>query len=184
MVFRVNRRSNFSHILIGLLGLLFLVQTGLSQPESDGDQDYTINLENTDLQELIRFVADATGSTIVVDPSVKGKVNVISSEPITQAELYDLFLSILDVHNYTAIRSGNVVRVIQNKEARTSPLGSPGALNNTSENEYVTQVVRLENISAAKLIPVLRPLVPQQSHLASYTPVSYTHLTLPTILLV
>ena len=170
MVFLVNRRSNFSHVFIGILGLFFLVQTGLSQPEYDGDKDYTINLENTDLQELIRFVADATGSTIVVDPSVKGKVNVISSEPITQAELYDLFLSILDVHNYTAIRSGNVVRVIQNKEARTSPVGSPGSLNNTSENEYVTQVVRLENISAAKLIPVLRPLVPQQSHLASYTP--------------
>ena len=95
MIFLINRRSNFSHVLIGILGLFFLVQTGLSQPESDGDKDYTINLENTDLQELIRFVADATGSTIVVDPSVKGKVNVISSEPITQAELYDLFLSIL-----------------------------------------------------------------------------------------
>ena len=169
-VFLVNRRSSLSHVFMGILGIFFLVQTGLSQQEFDGDKDYTINLENTDLQELIRFVADATGSTIVVDPSVKGKVNVISSEPIAQAELYDLFLAILDVHNYTAIRSGDVVRVIQSKEARTSPLGSPGSFNNTSENEYVTQVVRLENISAAKLIPVLRPLVPQQSHLASYTP--------------
>ena len=169
-VFLVNRRPSLSHVFMGILGIFFLVQTGLSQQEFDGDKDYTINLENTDLQELIRFVADATGSTIVVDPSVKGKVNVISSEPIAQAELYDLFLAILDVHNYTAIRSGDVVRVIQNKEARTSPLGSPGSFNNTSENEYVTQVVRLENISAAKLIPVLRPLVPQQSHLASYTP--------------
>ncbi len=170
MFFFVNRRSNVSHVLIGILGLFFLVQSGLSQPESNADKGYTINLENTDLQELIRFVADATGSTVVVDPSVKGKVNVISSKPITKAELYDLFLSILDVHNYTAIRSGEVVRVIQNKEARTSPVGAPDPRRDTSENEYVTQVVRLENISAAKLIPVLRPLVPQQSHLASYTP--------------
>ncbi|HEY6131920.1 MAG TPA: hypothetical protein VIV27_07870, partial [Halioglobus sp.] len=45
-------------------------------------QDYTVNLKDTDIQELIKFVAEATGTTIVVDPSVKGKVKVISSKPV------------------------------------------------------------------------------------------------------
>ena len=102
-------------------------------------------------------------------PSVKGKVKVISSKPVSKAELYDLFLSILDVHGYTAVRSGAVVRVIPNKNARSAPVD---VISGTSviNDEYVTQVIRLENVSAAKLIPVLRPLVPQQAHMAAYAP--------------
>ena len=134
-------------------------------------QDFTVNLKDTDIQEFIEFVADVTETTIVVDPSVKGKVKVISSKPVSKAELYDLFLSILDVHGYTAVRSGAVVRVIPNKNARSAPVD---VISGTSviNDEYVTQVIRLENVSAAKLIPVLRPLVPQQAHMAAYAPVT------------
>jgi len=132
-------------------------------------QDFTVNLKDTDIQEFIEFVSGVTGTTIVIDPSVKGKVKVVSSKPVSKAELYDLFLSILDVHGYTAVRSGGVVRVIPNKNARSAPVD---VISGTSiiNDEYVTQVIRLENVSAAKLIPVLRPLVPQQAHMAAYAP--------------
>ena len=132
-------------------------------------QEFTVNLKDTDIQEFIEFVADVTGTTIVIDPAVKGKVKVVSSKPVSRAELYDLFLSILDVHGYTAVRSGEVVRVIPNKNARSAPVD---VISGTSviNDEYVTQVIRLENVSAAKLIPVLRPLVPQQAHMAAYAP--------------
>ena len=133
-------------------------------------QDFTVNLKDTDIQELIKFVADATGTTIVVDPAVKGKVKVVSSKPISRDELYDLFLSILDVHGYTAVRSGGVVRVIQSKDARSSAVSVRDDGIGTGNDEYVTEVIRLDNISAAKLIPVLRPLVPQQAHMAAYAP--------------
>ena len=145
-----------------LLGVFLLSRPTLAQ-------DFTVNLKDTDIQEFIEFVADVTGSTIVIDPSVKGKVKVVSSKPVSRAELYDLFLSILDVHGYTAVRSGDVVRVIPNKNARSAPVD---VISGTSiiNDEYVTQVIRLENVSAAKLIPVLRPLVPQQAHMAAYAP--------------
>ena len=135
-----------------------------------GAQEYTVNLKDTEIQEFIQFVADVTGTTIVVDPSVKGKVKVISSKPVSKSELYDLFLSILDVHGYTAVRTGNVIRIIQNKDARSSPVEVIEDDDESSNDEYVTQVIRLENVSAAKLIPVLRPLVPQQAHMAAYAP--------------
>jgi general secretion pathway protein D len=133
-------------------------------------QDFTVNLKETDIQELIKFVAEATGTTIVVDPAVKGKVKVVSSKPVSRDELYDLFLSILEVHGYTAVRSGGVVRVIQSKDARSAPVPVQDSRPGRISDEYVTQVIRLENISAAKLIPVLRPLVPQQAHMAAYAP--------------
>ncbi len=133
-------------------------------------QEYTVNLKDTDIQEFIKFVADVTETTIVVDPNVKGKVRVISSKPVKRSELYDLFLSILDVQGYTAVRSGGVVRVVPSKDARSSPIPVINQNIETGQAEYVTQVIRLENISAAKLIPVLRPLIPQQAHMAAYAP--------------
>tara|TARA_R110002072_G_scaffold60731_7_gene153767 strand:- start:3693 stop:5723 length:2031 start_codon:yes stop_codon:yes gene_type:complete len=161
----VNATNRFYPLrALALLLALLLGSASLSA------QDYTVNLNDTDIQELIKFVAEATGKTIVVDPAVKGKVKVISSKPVSAGELYELFLSILDVHGYAAVTSGGVVRVIQNKDARSAPVGvSDGTAGITSE-AYVTQVLRLENISAAKLIPVLRPLVPQQAHMAAYAP--------------
>ncbi|MGI9315530.1 MAG: type II secretion system secretin GspD [Luminiphilus sp.] len=133
-------------------------------------QEYTVNLKDTDIQEFIKFVADITGTTMVVDPNVKGKVRVISSKPVTQPELYDLFLSVLDVQGYTAVRSGQVIRVVPSKDARSSPVPIMEDQAAVGSDEYVTQVIRLDNISAAKLIPVLRPLVPQQAHMAAYAP--------------
>jgi general secretion pathway protein D len=115
-------------------------------------------------------VAEATGTTIVVDPSVKGKVKVVSSKPVSREELYELFLSILEVHGYTAVRSGGVIRVIQNKDARSAPVQVRDGNIGKPSDEYVTEVIKLDNISAAKLIPVLRPLVPQQAHMAAYAP--------------
>ncbi|QFU75015.1 type II secretion system protein GspD [Halioglobus maricola] len=159
-------RALFSQLRIPL-GAVLLALAVTAGPSSA--QDFTVNLKETDIQELIKFVAEVTGTTIVVDPAVKGKVKVVSSKPVSRDELYDLFLSILEVHGYTAVRSGGVVRVIPSKDARSSPVSIADESRRPAD-EYVTQVIRLDNISAAKLIPVLRPLVPQQAHMAAYAP--------------
>ena len=161
----MNTRSSFSSRLRIAFVALILSWVSLATA-----QEYTVNLKDTDIQEFIKFVADVTGTTMVVDPNVKGKVRVISSKPVTQAELYDLFLSILDVQGYTAVRSGQVIRIIPSKDARSSPVPLMEDQDAGDNDEYVTQVIRLDNISAAKLIPVLRPLVPQQAHMAAYAP--------------
>ena len=161
-----NRSTVFSlRTLRGVTAAIFLLVT-----PNLAAQEYTVNLKDTDIQEFIKFVADVTGTTMVVDPNVKGKVRVISSKPVTQSELYDLFLSILDVQGYTAVRSGQVVRIVPSKDARSSPVPLIENQDLLGNDEYVTQVIRLDNISAAKLIPVLRPLVPQQAHMAAYAP--------------
>ena len=160
-------KVSFRFARVSLQAALFALCLGIGAAWA---QEYTVNLKETDIQELIKFVAEATGTTIVVDPAVKGKVKVVSSKPVSKSELYDLFLSILEVHGYTAVRSGGVVRVIQNKDARSAPVSVREEGTGQPSDEYVTQVIRLENISAAKLIPVLRPLVPQQAHMAAYAP--------------
>ena len=108
-------------------------------------QDFTVNLKDTDIQEFIEFVADVTGTTIVIDPSVKGKVKVVSSKPVSRAELYDLFLSILDVHGYTAVRSGEIVRVVPNKNARSAPVD---VISGTSDEEETISTLRLRKLTS------------------------------------
>jgi general secretion pathway protein D len=161
--------SDLTALLKNSLRAIFVTAT-LTLCAVSAAQEYTVNLKDTDIQEFIKFVADVTGTTMVVDPNVKGKVRVISSKPVSQAELYDLFLSILDVQGYTAVRSGQVIRIVPSKDARSSPVPIMEDKAAVGNDEYVTQVIRLDNISAAKLIPVLRPLVPQQAHMAAYAP--------------
>ena len=161
--------SDLTVLLKNSLRAIFVTAT-LTLSAVSAAQEYTVNLKDTDIQEFIKFVADVTGTTMVIDPNVKGKVRVISSKPVSQAELYDLFLSILDVQGYTAVRSGRVIRIVPSKDARSSPVPIMEDQSAMGNDEYVTQVIRLDNISAAKLIPVLRPLVPQQAHMAAYAP--------------
>jgi len=152
-----------------LLGLLLLF--GIPAASLAAEQ-WTLNFKDAEIQELIRFVADATDLTIIVDPQVKGKIQVVSHRAVGTDELYDLFLSILEVHGYAAIRAGDVVRVVPQKDARALavPVAPQQSQASRDNSEIVTQVVQLQNINAAKLIPILRPLVPQQAHMAAYTP--------------
>ncbi len=133
-------------------------------------QTWTVNFKDTDIQEVIKFVADATGKTILVDPKVRGQVRVISEDAVNREELYELFLSMMDVQGFTAVERGNVVRIVPNRDARSLPVPTDLGTNPLGDDTYVTQVLKLENISASKVLPTLRPLVPQHGHLSAYDP--------------
>lgn len=172
-VVRVARHSLIWLALVSVpLAPLAVAQSkaGSASEAASPDQTWTVNFKETDIQELIRFVAKSSKKTFIIDPKVKGKVQVISSKPVNSEELYDLFLSILEVQGYAAVESGNVIRIIPAKSARTAPVQVVTGVHSSVNAEIITQVIQLENISAAKLIPVLRPLAPQQAHMAAYAP--------------
>jgi general secretion pathway protein D len=156
------------------VGCLVLILLGVSAPiiavaQVEEEKKWQINFKDSDIQEVIKFVADITGKTVIIDPRVKGKVKVISANALTEKELYDLFLSVLETQGFTAIEVGNIVRVIPRKDARTSAV--PVTNNpNFGTDAYITQVIQLYNVSASKVLPVLRPLAPQHAHLAAYEP--------------
>lgn len=131
-------------------------------------ETFTPNFVNTDIKELIKYVADANNLTVVIDPNVKGKVEVLNAVEMDAEQLYDLFLSILDAHGYSAIRQGDFVRVVKVKRARSSAGKVVSDTKDEFDNEFVTQVIQLKNINASRLVPTLRPLIPQQGHLAAY----------------
>ncbi len=132
-------------------------------------QTWTVNFNDSEINEVIKFVADITHKTIVIDPRVKGRVKVISAAPLDSEQLYNLFLSVLEIHGFTAIEVGDVVRVVPIKDARSSPLTISNQ-NQTGSAKQVTKVLQLKNIAAIKLLPIIRPLVPQHGHIAAYEP--------------
>ena len=130
------------------------------------EQTWKINIKNADLNEFVTQVAEITGKTFVVDPRIKGNVTVISSAPMDQDAVYELFLSVLRVHNWTAVPSGGVIRIQQNATAKQSP-GVSGELSTIPPEELVTRVVAAQNVESAELVKILRPLIPQYGHIAA-----------------
>ena len=128
----------------------------------------TPNYKDADLSQIIEAVSAVTGKNFIVDPRVKAQVTMLSSSPMTPNAFYEAFLSILQVHGFVAVPSGDVIKIIPDANARQVPANDlPSRVSSTSD-EIVTQVVAVKNVSAAQLVPILRPLIPQYGHLAAY----------------
>jgi general secretion pathway protein D len=128
----------------------------------------TPNYKDADLGQIIEAVSAVTGKNFIVDPRVRAQVTMLSSTPMSPQAFYEAFLSILQVHGFVAVPSGDVVKIVPDANARQLPANDlPSRVSSTSD-EIVTQVIAVKNVSAAQLVPILRPLIPQYGHLAAY----------------
>lgn len=132
--------------------------------------EITLNLKDADIRALISTVSKFTGKNFIIDPRIKAKVTVISANTMSPDEVYEVFLSVLQVHGFAAVPSGSVIKIIPEVNAKQSavPLSANGA--KLAGDELVTKLIRMDHVPAAQLVPILRPLVPQQGHLAAYAP--------------
>jgi general secretion pathway protein D len=136
-------------------------------PLSHGEQ-ITLNLNNADIEALIKTVSEHTGKNFVIDPRVKGKVTVISAHPMNREEFYQVFLSILEVHGFSTIPSGDVIKVVPDVKAKQGGIPTVNALGQLPGDQIVTRIIQVKNVTSAQLVPILRPLIPQEGHLAAY----------------
>jgi general secretion pathway protein D len=138
--------------------------TQLSQPQ----QRITPNFKDADITQIAEAVAAATGKNFIMDPRVRAQVTMLSSTPMSPEGFYQAFLSILAVYDFIAVPDGNVVKILPDANARQMPsIDLPDHVSATSD-EIVTQVIDVKNVSAAQLVPILRPMIPQYGHLAAY----------------
>lgn len=153
---------------LGLATLLLMASIML--PGVASAKGMTLNFKDADITAFITTVSELTGKNFIVDPRVKGKVTIISSTPMNSKEVYQVFLSVLEVHGFAAVRSGEVFKIIPNASAKQDALPFASERSPGRGDEIVTRVIELDNVSASQLVPILRPLVPQQGHLAAYVP--------------
>jgi len=132
--------------------------------------EITLNLKDADIRALISTVSKFTGKNFIIDPRVKAKVTVISATTLTPEAVYEVFLSVLQVHGYAAVPTGSVIKIVPEVNAKQGPLPLSGTKERFAADELITKIIRLDHVPASQLVPILRPLVPQQGHLAAYNP--------------
>jgi len=151
-------------LMLGLSLVAPLTQAQVAGATS-GDE-LVLNLRDADINGLVEIVSQETGINFIVDPRVRGQVNVVSGRPVKRAELYDLFLGVLKSYGFAAVAgSEGVVRIVPEVQAKENEI--PGLAGDTRGDEMITHVIGVKHINAGQLVRILRPLVPKGGHLAA-----------------
>jgi general secretion pathway protein D len=149
-------RSSAKRLLALVLSAALL---GPLAPPAAQAQEQVLNLQDADIRIFIQDVARATGRTFIIDPRVQGKVSVVSQEPLSRAELFDVLMSTLRANGLVAIPTGSgAYRVAPEDGAATQP----ASLGASAGYGFATQVFRLRNLDAASAADTLKPLVGRQ----------------------
>ncbi len=157
-----NHRKGFIHSLVFFVLLLPLACSAQTQAQ---EETWQLNLRQADIRAFVTQVADITGESFVVDPRVTGQVTVLSSVPMNKDEIYDLFLAVLNVHGFVAIPGAEVIKILQQTDAKQYG-SSPPEVGAIPSEQLITKVIEVEYASALELVPVLQPLVAQYGYLA------------------
>ncbi|GAF58083.1 general secretion pathway protein D [Psychrobacter sp. JCM 18902] len=140
---------------------LWAASTGLASAES-----WKVNLQDADIKAFINEVATITDQNFVLDPRINGNVTVISNKALSRDEIYQLFLSVMQVNGIAAIDSGTTIKLVPDNVAKQS--GVAVDLRGDSVGEALaTRVIYLTNTQAAEVLGVIRPLMPQSAHAAA-----------------
>ena len=140
---------------------LWAASTGLVSAES-----WKVNLQDADIKAFINEVATITNQNFVLDPRINGNVTVISNKALSRDEIYQLFLSVMQVNGIAAIDSGTTIKLVPDNVAKQS--GVAVDLRGDSVGETLaTRVIYLTNTQAAEVLGVIRPLMPQSAHAAA-----------------
>ena len=128
-----------------------------------------LNYRNTDLQEVVAAVAEATGRNFVIDPLVGAdrKVNLFGSQPLSPDAYYQAFLSMLSAHGIVAVPSGPVIRLSPDRTMRILAGAGPES---SANDELQTLVLPVTNVDAQGLVPIVRPMMSPGAHVAAHPP--------------
>ena len=139
---------------------------------SDAQQSdtVTLNFVNADIDAVVKAVGEITGRNFLVDPRVKGTVNIVSAQPVPRSLVYPTLLSALRMQGFAAVESDGITKIVPEAEAKTQAGPVARATVSASGDRIVTQVIPLRYESAAQLVTVLRPLVTPNNVISAYIP--------------
>jgi general secretion pathway protein D len=132
--------------------------------EKKEDELVTLNFVNADIQEVIRAISQISKKNFLVDPRVKGTINIVSATPVSPALGYDILLSALRLQGYAAVESNGVTQIIPEAEAKQHI----DSLAQGRGDKLVTHVFVLKYESASQLVNVVRPMISPNSVVVAY----------------
>lgn len=149
-----------------ILPIIFLATLCISPLALGAEEEkVSLNFVNAEIEEVIKAVSHMTGRNFVVDPRVKGTINIISSTPVAAPLAYDILLSTLRMQGFAAVEAGGVTKIMPEADAK---LYVSGVNAKGSGEKLITRVFVLKYESAAQLVPVLRPLIAPNNIVVAY----------------
>jgi len=128
------------------------------------------NFQEADIQAVVKTVSQITGKNFLLDPRVKGKLTIISTQPVSKNAIYQIFLASLKAQGYTAIDSASgFIKLVPLGDAKQAAKVTTGVAPRPGE-QTITHVITVQHGSAAQLVPLLRPLMAPTSQLSVYPP--------------
>jgi len=139
--------------------------TALTQPQGGADRAQTLNYRDADIQAFIEDVAMATGRSFIFGPQVQGKVTVISERPVEPEAIFQIFLSTLRAHGFTALPTASGAHKIVREDLAAQDGQPVEPARKISGDRFVTEVFHLDNVEAAAAMRALKPIVGQQGRI-------------------
>ncbi len=165
--------SLWAIVLVVVLALVLPTGRILAQEtgKENTEQFVSIDFNNVDINVFIKFMSELTGTNFVVDQRVKGKVTIISPSKISLNEAYKVFESVLEVHGYTTVQSGEVVKIIPSPDARSKSIETKLREESTSPRDrVVTQLIPLKYADPVEIKRLFTPMVSKSSVILAYSP--------------
>jgi len=171
-------RTACARAVVLLCGLSLLAPAPLwaqaQQPPQPNDvsprnrDQVVLNFVNADLESVVKAVGQATGKNFVIDPRVKGTVNLVTEQPVSRAQALETLGSVLRMQGYAMVESNGFTKVVPEADAKLQ--GSPTVIGpgGSRGDQVVTQVFRLNYESANNLVPVLRPMIAPNNTITAY----------------
>ncbi len=156
------------HGLLASLARAVMIALLLALPAAAADETVTLNFVNADIEAVVKAVAEMTNRNFIIDPKIKGTVNIISARPVPKSLVYPTLLSALRMQGVAAVEGNGVTKLVLEADAKMhgSDVGSGNV--GAGGDRLVTQVIALRNESAQQLVNVLRPLISPNNTIAAY----------------
>ncbi|KAA8609014.1 type II secretion system secretin GspD [Salipiger aestuarii] len=142
----------------GALVAAFMVSGTLMPPPAAAQ--VTLDLRDADLRSFVEVVSEATGRRFVVDPAVRGTVTVLAPDEMNAAELYEVFLSVLEINRLALIEGAGADRIVAMNGAREL---ASGAAASGGTGAYETRVIEVRHVPLTDIVEVVRPLLPAEA---------------------
>ncbi len=140
-------------------------RTAPNATSAPAGEPVTLNFVNADIEAVARTMATITGRNVVVDPRVKGQLNLVAERPVSPAAAFQQFLAALRLQGFTVVESSGLYKVVPEADAKLQggsvsvARGGSAASSGLAGGQIVTQIFKLNYESAGNLVPVLRPLI-------------------------
>ena len=158
----------------GIASSQLLAQESIDQnsdaPGLADDATVILNFQDADIRGLINSISKLTGRNFIIDPRVRGNFTLVSGTPLDANQIYEVFLSVLDVHNLSAVPSGDVIKIVPSNIVRQQPTPTITSIDGLNRDEIVTYIYAVKNGSVQTILPIVQPLLPPTSYISAHAP--------------